>query len=283
MANPWDPVPQAPDDSPPTYYSNAPAPTTQPPKPPQGGYWTTGYGGASPGGGGGSVTLPGGFPPGSPGWEALAGQQGRIDRNFGQAAALLGKNFAGSTFGQGLQGMWSNPQGWDPRALEMQRTMLAENEAGSRENALRQLEGRATAGGFGDSMGLNDALSRTRTTSAGNLQRGYNDLFMAEQDRKNANRFQAAQLLMNLYGMDAQQAQRLAELYANKQETAIPGMKNGQPGTGTQGAQPVGGGWWNQQGQYQQQPRPYDPYYQGGGPGTGQGVGYTPQTPWKPW
>lgn len=253
-----------------TTYNDMPptAPPLDPKKGSGGGYWYTGYSGTGrstnqPSGGFGGGGGPGGFPPGSPGFQAIAGQQDRVNDNFQKAVQLLsGQNFANSNFGQQLMQMFQNPQGLDPKALQLQRNMLADSEAGRRTHNLDRLRENATAGGFGESMGLLDAESRVRAESQGNLQRGYNDLFLANEDRKRQVQFQAASLFQQLFGLDAQRAGQLAQLWFSKVESAIPGYTPGGGQGGQQGGQ-QGGGYG----------QPYDPF-------APQGKGYNPQQPY---
>ena len=184
----------------------------------------------------------------------------KLPRRFQKAVQLLsGQNFANSNFGQQLMQMFQNPQGLDPKALQLHRNMLADSEAGRRTHNLDRLRENATAGGFGESMGLLDAENRVRAESQGNLQRGYNDLFLANEDRKRQVQFQAASLFQQLFGLDAQRAGQLAQLWFSKVESAIPGYSPG----GQQGGQQ--GGYGGQ---------PYDPF-------APQGKGYNPQQPYN--
>lgn len=272
--------------APPTNPTEPPVPMWQPPATSGGssggGSFPVGYGGTQ-----GGVGTPvgggwgGGMPIGGPGWQAQVGAANQASQSFGQAMSQLAQGqYMNSPFGNMLMGQMSGGLGMDPKALEVQRRMAAETEAGSRENALLRMGQSANAKGFGGSMGLVDAEGRLRADSAANLQNTYDQLFVQQELMKQRQKEASAQLYAQLMGLEAGQSGMAAQLLANRQFPAIPGYgPGGQQGGGTGGQ---GGSWWNQSGQYQSGPRPYDPFYQPPTTGTG-GQGYTPQAPWQPW
>lgn len=264
-----------------------PAPQ-QPTGSPQGGYFPVGYGGTN-----GGVGTPvgggygGGMPIGGQGWQALTGAANQSNQSFQQALQQLAQGqYMNSPFGQMLMNQLSGGLGMDPRALEMQRRMAAETEAGSRENALLRMRQSANAKGFGDSMNLVDAEGRLRAGSAANLQNTYDQLFIQQELMKQRQKEAAAQLYAQLMGLEAGQSGMSAQLLANRQYPAIPGYTQGGGQYGQPGGTPYSGSgaatWWNQQGRAQSGPMPYDPFVQGPG-NSGPGGGWTPQNPRPSW
>lgn len=226
----------------------------------------------------------GGMPIGSPGWQAVTGAAGQADQSFQQGLGRLAPGqYTGGQFGSFLQNQFGGGLGMDPRALEQQRRMAAEMEAGSRENALLRMGQQAAASGFGNSMGLVDAQARLRSGSAANLQNTYDQLFIQQELMKQQQKQAAAQMYAQLMGLEAGQQGQAAQMLAGRQFPAIPGMQYpGQQGGGQTGAQPVQMPGWSQSGQYMPGGTGYDPFYSGGGVGAGQGTGYSAQNPWKP-
>lgn len=194
-----------------------------------------GYSGLQAPGGG---SLGGGFFGGGANYQAaFDDRQGRLNSNFGNATKALGNSFSQGPFGQGLFDQFQNGQMLSPEEMQLQRNMLAQVEAGRRTNSQMNFRQRGTAAGFGDSVGMNAGLERIANDSAGNLMRGYNELTLGNAEKRQQVRMQAAQTLMQLYGLDQQTAQHLADLWASKNEDAFVGQ--GEQGQGM----PVQGGW----------------------------------------
>lgn len=188
----------------------------------------------------------GGMPIGSPGWLAVTGAAGQADQSFQQGLGRLAPGqYTGGQFGQFLQGQFGGGLGMDPRALEAQRRMAAEMEAGSRQNALTRMGQQAAASGFGDSVGLMDAQGRLRTQSAANLQNTYDQLFIQQQLMQQQQKQAAAQLYSQLMGLEAGQQGMAAQLLANRQFPAIPGYgpQGAQTTTQPSGGGSAGGSW----------------------------------------
>lgn len=236
----------------------------------QGGSYNVGYGGTN-GGVGTPVGPP--LPPRFP-WDAFYQAQGRSDQAANAGLGALQWSPMSSPFGQQLGSMFSTPYGLPPELLAQQRRMLAETEAGSRANALDRSERSATASGFGNSMGANRAQDMIRTESASNLNNAMNKLAIEDALLGMQRQMSAGGLLGNLFGLEGQMRQSYASGQFGRQFPIAP---YGQGGPGGQGGQ---GGptspWYNQQGQYQSGPMPYDPFTGGKG-------GYSPQQPYSPW
>lgn len=294
MANPWDPVPNAPGGS--STIPVPPAATTPvapytPPAPATSGSsgyytggnpWSTGYPGT-----GRSGTSTGGYTGGAPmqpfPWQAFqqASDQAQRATETGLSALTSGMAVK-SPFGQQVGNMFASPFGLPPHLLAQQQRMLAETAAGSRANALERSKRAATASGFGDSMGAIRAQDMIRSQSAADLNNAQTQLAIQDAMLQMQRQQGMGGLMAQLYGMDAGLLGQYANIQAGRQ---FPIATMGAGG-GIQGASAVpmaGGGWWDQSGRYQTQPMPYDPFYRGGAPGTGQGAGYTSQAPWKPW
>lgn len=300
MANPWDPVPEAP----------TPRPTPPPPVPPAGatapvapwtpppstggsseGWYPVGYGGTQGGthtGGGWSSGGSFGFPIGSPQWQASAGAYQQSQEAAQDALNRLAPGqFLGGGYGGALGNMamsrYQSTPGFDPAAMAAQRTMLTSQEAGSRENMLRTINERARASGFGDSMNVIDAEQRARAQSAANLSNSLNQLEWMNQQARMQREGISAGLLGNLAGAEAGYGTAYALAQMNRQFPAIPGVTPGP--TGGYGGTPIGSGGapaWSQTGQYMPGGYGYDPFTP---PTTGSGAptGYSPQQPWSPW
>ena len=221
-----------------------------PPSSPEGYF----YVGSPPGGTqghnyGGPVNTSFGFQPGSPGFQATQGAYLATEAARQDALKKLSTMFSTGPVGMAAENRYMNPQGFDPRALETQRTMAAELEAGSRGNALMRNEAALTAKGFGNSASLADSQSRIRTQSAANLNNEYSRLFIANEMAKQKEVADAAQVLMHLYGLDAQTAMLYAQMQANYTAPVIPGVTPGPggapAGTGGPGAPPAPGAYWD--------------------------------------
>lgn len=281
MANPWDPVPQAPDDSPPTYYSNAPAPTSGGGS----GYytggnpWNTGYSGTK--GGVGTQTGPS-APPKFP-WDAYraANQQSQNAAEQG-LAALMGGMSVNTPFGQYATNQFMNPQGLPPHLLQQQQRMMADTFAGSRENALMRSQQGARASGFGDSLGAQRMQDMIRSQSASDLNNAQMQLAIQDAMMARQSQMGFGGLAAQLYGIDAGLRGQYAQGQLGRQFPVIPGQ-TGPGGPGGQSQTPWQSPGWSQSGQWMPQGVGADPFYGGGGPGTGQGTGYTAQNPWKAW
>lgn len=290
MANPWDPVPNAPGGSStipvPPAVTQPVAPYAPPPTSTSGsnsGYytggnpWSTGYPGTGRSGTSGySAPMMPQFP-----WQGFNAASEQAQRATEQGLSALTSGMAvKSPFGQQVGNMFASPYGLPPHLLAQQQRMLAETSAGSRANALERSKRSAVASGFGDSMGAIRAQDMIRNQSAADLNNAQTQLAIQDAMMQMQRQQGMGGLMAQLYGMDAGLLGQYAQIQAGRQFPITP------TGGGIQGAQPVpmgGGGWWDQSGRYQTQPMPYDPFYRGGAPGTGQGAGYTPQNPWRPW
>lgn len=190
-----------------------------------------------------------GFQPGTPGFDATAGAYSATEAARQDALKKLSTQFSTGPVGMAAESRYMNPQGFDPRALEMQRRMAAELEAGSRGNALMRSEAAMTAKGFGNSASLQDAQNRIRTQSASNLNDQYSKIFIANEQAKQQEIQSAAQVLMSLYGLDAQTAMLYAQLQSNYTAPIIPGVTPGPggapAGTGGHGTPPSPGAYWD--------------------------------------
>lgn len=229
--------------------ADAAAGAARPPASPEG-YFYVGSSGPTKGGHtGGGYGAGFGFQPGTPGFNATAGAYQQTEAARQDALKKLQMGFALGPVGQAAQNRYMNPQGFDPRALEMQRRMAAELEAGSRGNALMRLRQTMTAKGFGDSASLADAESRLRTGSAANLNNEYSRLFIANEQAKQQEMAHAAQVLMQLYGMDLQTALVYAQMQANYTAPVIPGITPGPGGQNPMdtghGTPPAPGAYWD--------------------------------------
>lgn len=232
------------------YDPAGPVAPAQPPSTPESYF----YVGSTPGGSQGhSTSMPintsFGFQPGTPGFQATAGAYQATEAARQDALKKLSTSFSTGPVGSAAEGRYLNPTGFDPRALQLQRTMLAELEAGSRGNALMRNEAALTAKGFGNSASLADSQSRIRTQSAANLANQYNQLFYEQEKAKQQEIASAAQVLMSLYGLDAQTAMLYAQMQANYTAPVIPGVSpgpNGAPaGDGGHGTPPSPGAYWD--------------------------------------
>ncbi len=169
--------------------------------------------------------------------------------------------------------------GMDPAALEKQRRMAAEMEAGSRENGLLRMQQSASAKGFGNSMGLVDAEGRLRAGSAANLQNTYDRLFVQEQMMNQQAKQAAAQIYAQMQGLEAGNQGLAAQLMVGRSFPAIPGYTPPPEGGAYEGNSTPG---WSQSGRYMPGGVGYDPFAP---PVTGSGAptGYSPQQPYSPW
>jgi hypothetical protein len=279
-----------PEWQPPTTDSGQPSGGTQ------GGWFPVGYGGTDggvgtpTGGGGWSSGGSFGFPPGSPQWQAAAGAYEQSQQAAQDALKRLAPGqFLGGGYGGALGNMamdrYKNTPGFDPAAMQAQRTALTSQEAGSRENMLRTMNERAQASGFGDSMNLVDAEQRARSQSAQNLSSGLNQLEWMNQQARMQREATSAGLLGNLANAESGYGLAYAASQMGRQFPAIPGVTPGPGGQGGYGGTPIGSGGqpaWSQSGQYMPGGYGYDPYTP---PTTGSGAptGYSPQQPWSPW
>lgn len=292
MANPWDPLPVPPAFSEgvvPYNPGNAPY---IPPETQQGyapgltpGGFSTGYPGASPGGG--SLTGGMGGQPQFP-WQAYQGAWDQAQQAAGRGGqALMGGLSVSSPFGVNIGNMFANPQGFSPEEMRIQQQRLAQTEAGSRENALMRMQQRMAASGFGnDSASGQFAQGQLRAQSANNLSNQQNDLYLQNEAAKRQQQQSFAQIMANLYGIDAGLRGQYAGHEYGRQFPIMPGQQGGMGGM-QGGGQQTGWGaqqgpWYNQQGQYQSGARPYDPFTQGQG-NRGAAGGWTPQNPYQPW
>lgn len=240
--------------------------------------WTTGYPGTMPQGG--SVTGGGGFG-GSPfpwgGFQAANDKaQGATEQGL---AALMSGMAVGSPFGQQVGSAFSSPYGLPPHLLAQQQRMLAETAAGSRGNQQQNLTNKLTANGFAGSPAAAYASSQIDANSARDLNNAQTQLSIQDAMMQMQRQQGMGGLMAQLYGMDAGLRGQYAQIQGGRQFPIMPG----QQGQGGYGAQPVQMPGWSQGGQYMPGGMGYDPFYQGGGAGTGQGSGYNPQNPWKPW
>lgn len=156
------------------------------------------------------------------GWgEALKGAYNQSQQSYDQALKALGNSFSQGPFGQGLQNIFANPQGISDQAYNGYLRMIRDREAGSRGNALEALQNAGAASGFGNSMGLLDAGARLRAQSASNLNDAELQLLMQREQAKLGQQGMAGGLLAQLMNMDANQAQSLAQLLANRSYQAF--------------------------------------------------------------
>lgn len=238
--------------------------------------WTTGYPGTMPGKQQ-SLTAPSmpQFPWG--GFQQAAGQaQQSTEQGL---SALMSGMAVKSPFGQQVGGAFSSPYGLPPHLLAQQQRMLAETAAGSRANALERSKRATNASGFGNSLGAQRAQDMIRTQSAADLNDAQTKLAIQDAMMQMQRQQGMGGLMAQLYGIDAGLLGQYAGIQSGRQFPIMPGGMGGG-----MGAQPVNTApWWSQSGGYQTGPMPYDPFYQGGGAGTGQGAGYSPSNPWKPW
>jgi hypothetical protein len=231
------------------YDPAGPVAPVQPPS--QEGYFYVGSPGGPTQGGHtqGPVNASFGFQPGSPGFQATAGAYDATEKARQDALKKLSTLFSTGPVGMAAESRYMNPQGFDPRALEMQRRMAAELEAGSRGNALMRNEAAMHAKGFGNSASAVDSQSRIRTDSAANLNDQYSKLFIANEMAKQQEVQSAAQVLMSLYGLDAQTAMMYAQMQANYTAPVIPGVTPGPggapAGAGGHGTPPSPGAYWD--------------------------------------
>jgi hypothetical protein len=251
------------------------------------GYQRTVVGGGSGGGygggyGGGAAMPQYGLAPGSPGFQATQGAYDQQMQAAQQALARLAPGmFLGSGYGGGLGSAamqrYMSPGGFDPAALAAQRSMLGTQAAGALASNQRLMQERASASGFGDSMGLIDAQSRAQAQNAADLQNALNALMMENERAKLQQSQTAGSLLSGLAGAEADYGRAYAQSQMERQFPVIPGVTPGST-SGIQGAQPVGGagGYWSQSGRYMSGSVPYDPFANSGRSTPG---GYTPQAP----
>lgn len=261
-------------------YGNQPLPSTSSPSP--GGVFNVGYGGTQ--GGVGTVVGGGSYQPQFP-WGGFnqANQQSQQAAEAGLSE--LQQYGSQGPYGQNLMSIFNSPYGLPPELLAQQRRMLAETEAGSRANALRNSKQSANAAGFGNSLGAIRAQDMIRTESAANLnnaqaQLGIQDALLGMQRQMGA-----GGLYNSLYGTDAGLRQSYAQGQLSRQFPIAPQQYGGGV-DGGMGASPYsGGGWYNQSGKYQTQPQPYDPFVpnnpNAGNVGTS--GGWTPQNPRSMW
>lgn len=173
------------------------------------------------------------------GWgAALQDAYKQSQGSYDQALKALGNSFSQGPWGQGLQSMFFNPKGISDEAYSGWLRMIRDREAGSRGNALEAAQNQGAATGFGNSLGLTDALGRIRTQSAANLNEAELQAMLAREQSKLGQQSMAGGLLGQLYGIDANQQQSLAQLLANRPFQAFaptqpyqgtPGVPYGQP------------------------------------------------------
>lgn len=185
-----------------------------------GGFWQQGTGPFAQGGHMGGIDPSFFSAPGA--YEAMSERQAALNANFQRGISALDQQLQqGGGFQNMLMADYTNPQALTAQELQLQRNMLAETEAGRRTNTLRNFDQRTNASGFGNSMGAIQGRAQIEGESAGRLQRGYNELALANADRRTQVKFQAAALLMQRFNMNAQLAMQIAEMWARKNEDAI--------------------------------------------------------------
>lgn len=171
------------------------------------GPWQSGMG--VPVGGGG----------GTSGWgQALRDAYNQAQSSYGQGLSVLqgAMGNANSAFGSQLQGMFANPNGMSDAAYAGYLRQIRDREAGSRANALEQLNNQGFASGFGNSMGLLDAGARLRAQSASNLNDAELQLLMAREAAKAQQQGMSGSLLAQLLGLDQSAATALAQGYMSR-------------------------------------------------------------------
>ena len=189
------------------------------------------------------VPIPGYDP--NAGWgEALRGAYNQSQQSYDQGLKALGNSFSQGPFGQGLSNMFSNPTGISDAAYNGYLRQIRDREAGSRMGQLESLTNAANASGFGSSMGLLDSQAGIRGRSVQNLNNAELDLLMAREQAKQGQQSMSGSLLAQLYGIDAAQAQSLAQLLANRSFSAFaPEQSIFGPGGGNAGGPPPGQIW----------------------------------------
>lgn len=197
-----------------------------------------GVGWGNPGGQQMSMGVPIGGDPNA-GWgAALKGAYDQSQASYDQGLKALGNSFSQGPFGQGLSNMFSNPKGISDEAYSGFLRQIRDREAGSRGGQLESLTNAANASGFGSSMGLLDSQAGVRGRSVQNLNNAELDLLMAREQAKQGQQSMSGSLLAQLYGIDAAQAQSLAQLLANRSFSAFqpeqqyqgtPGVPYGSP------------------------------------------------------
>ena len=248
-----------------------------------GGTFNVGYGGTQ--GGVGTVVGGGSYQPQFP-WGGFnqANQQSQQAAEAGLSE--LQQYGSQGPYGQNLMSIFNSPYGMPPELLAQQRRMLAETEAGSRANALRNSRQSANAAGFGNSLGAIRAQDMIRTESAANLNNAQAQLGIQDSLLGMQRQMGAGGLYNSLYGTDAGLRQSYAQGQLSRQFPIAPQQYGNPAGGGVPGGSPYsGGGWYNQGGKYQTQPQPYDPFVpnnpNAGNVGTS--GGWTPQNPRSMW
>lgn len=165
------------------------------------------------------VPIGGGGGGGTSGWgQALRDAYNQAQSSYGQGLSVLqgAMGNANSAFGSQLQGMFANPNGMSDAAYAGYLRQIRDREAGSRANALEQLNNQGFASGFGNSMGLLDAGARLRAQSASNLNDAELQLLMAREAAKAQQQGMSGSLLAQLLGLDQSAATALAQGYMSR-------------------------------------------------------------------
>lgn len=156
-------------------------------------------------------------------------------------ARLSGGQFAGGAVGQYATDRYMNPRGFGPEALAKQQRMAADNEAGSRENALEAMRQAAYASGFGESASLLDSQGNVRLRSAANLRDEQDRLFVENEKAKLAEATSSGDLIARLLALEAEMNQSYADFQGRRKFPIAPG---GTAGAGAPGALPGAAPGW---------------------------------------
>lgn len=156
-------------------------------------------------------------------------------------ARLAAGQFAGGDVGQTAASRYMNPRGFGPEALAKQQRMAADNEAGSRENALESMKQAAYASGFGESMGLLDSMGNVRLRSASNLRDEQDRLFVENEKAKLAQEAQSGDLIARLLALEGEMNQSYADFQGRRKFPIAP---SGTAGGGAPGALPGAASGW---------------------------------------
>lgn len=173
-----------------------------------------------------------GLQPGTPGYAATQKAYWDKQGDFEAALdALRGGQFMPQGTPQAAMGMFQNPRGFDPRALQGRIAAATDLEAGSRGNALDALRRAAAARGFGNSAAALDIEARTRAGSAANLQRSLNEMFYENERAKLQQQGMGASLLSGLSASEAAMIRARADALMGRPRDVIPGISDGAPGS----------------------------------------------------
>lgn len=224
-----------------TYNDNPPLqPPVSAPKTGEAGWWQTGYGGSKPGWDQTDTFNEAGkngpwFFPGTPGYDATAGAYQRSEGWFQQAMKRLNQNYLSGPLGNFAQGGFMKPQGWDPNVVAAMKRQSGEIIQGAAADAMQAMNARASATGFGQSMGLIREQDRARANRAQDISNAYTRVDIENELAKAAYQDRMRAMISALLSAQSAQDQYAAQLMANKTEPVIPGITpgtDGEAGTG---------------------------------------------------